>query len=173
MKQRPQTGLYLRSTSISAQHKNGAKKQMKKSQTSERKNTQTSLIFHLFFLCLILSMTSCSVKSDYQFKDSTDALKQYRDFHHRARDFPTSSAYGRNFLIQSLTISRKILPLLLTPICPCPSRKLQIPSVLNFYDWLLDVTFLMWPTSRCTPRLIGLIQNLTIPRRKLQRSSRH
>ena len=42
-----------------------------------------SLIFHLFFLCLILSMTSCSGKSDYQFKDSTDALKQYRDFHHR------------------------------------------------------------------------------------------
>ena len=83
MKQRQQTGLYLRSTSISAQHKNDAKKQMKKSQTSERKNTQTSLIFHLFFLCLILSMTSCSVKSDYQFKDSTDALKQYRDFHHR------------------------------------------------------------------------------------------
>ncbi len=27
-------------------------------------------------------MTSCSGKSDYQFKDSTDALKQYRDFHH-------------------------------------------------------------------------------------------
>ena len=41
-----------------------------------------SLIFHLFFLCLILSMTSCSGKSDYQFKDSADALKQYRDFHH-------------------------------------------------------------------------------------------
>ena len=82
MKQRLKSGLYLRSTSISAQHKNGAKKQMKRSQTSERKNTQMSLIFHLFFLCLILSMTSCSGKSDYQFKDSTDALKQYRDFHH-------------------------------------------------------------------------------------------
>ena len=82
MKQRPQTGLYLRSTSISAQHKNGTKMQMKKSQTSERKNTQMSLIFHLFFLCLIISMTSCSGKSDYQFKDSADALKQYRDFHH-------------------------------------------------------------------------------------------
>ena len=82
MKQRLQTGLYLRSTSISAQHKNGAKKQMKRSQTSERKNTQMSLIFHLFFLCLIISMTSCSGKSDYQFKDSADALKQYRDFHH-------------------------------------------------------------------------------------------
>ena len=41
-----------------------------------------SLIFHLFFLCLILSMTSCAGKSDYHFKDSADALKQYRDFHH-------------------------------------------------------------------------------------------
>lgn len=82
MKERSQTGFAQHSTSISAQHKNGSKKQMKKSQTSERKNTQMSLIFHLFFLCLILSMTSCSGKSDYHFKDSTDALEQYRDFHH-------------------------------------------------------------------------------------------
>ncbi len=49
MKQRLKSGLYLRSISISAQHKNGAKKQMKRSQTSERKNTQMSLTFHLFF----------------------------------------------------------------------------------------------------------------------------
>ena len=70
MKERPQTGFTLHSTSISAQHKNGSKMQMKKSQTSERKNTQMSLIFHLFFLCLILSMTSCAGKSDYHFKDS-------------------------------------------------------------------------------------------------------
>ena len=49
MKQRPQTGFNLCSTTISAQHKNGAKKQMKRNQTSERKNTQMSLIFHLFF----------------------------------------------------------------------------------------------------------------------------
>ena len=49
MKERPQTGFTLHSTSISAQHKNGLKMQMKKSQTSERKNTQMSLIFHLFF----------------------------------------------------------------------------------------------------------------------------
>ena len=41
-----------------------------------------SLIFHLFFICLILSMTSCSGKSDYQFSSSDDALKQYRNFHH-------------------------------------------------------------------------------------------
>ena len=82
MKERPKTGFTLHPTSISAQHKNGSKMQMKKSQTSERKNTQMSLIFHLFFLCLILSMTSCAGKSDYHFKDSADALKQYRDFHH-------------------------------------------------------------------------------------------
>lgn len=82
MKQRPQTGLYLRSTSISAQHKNGAKKQMKKIKQVKEKNTQMSLIFHLFFLCLILSMTSCSGKSDYQFRNSADAMKQYREFHH-------------------------------------------------------------------------------------------
>ena len=41
-----------------------------------------SLIFHLFFLCLILSMTSCTGKSDYHFRDSDDALVQYRDYHH-------------------------------------------------------------------------------------------
>lgn len=82
MKERPQIGFDLHSTSISAQHKNGSKRQMKKSQTSERKNTQMSLIFHLFFLCLILNMYSCSGKSDYHFSNSDDALKQYRDFHH-------------------------------------------------------------------------------------------
>ena len=82
MKEIPQTGFTLHSTLISAQHKNGSKMQMKKSQTSERKNTQMSLIFHLFFLCLILSMTSCAGKSDYHFKNSADALEQYGDFHH-------------------------------------------------------------------------------------------
>ena len=82
MKERPQIGFDLHSTSISAQHKNGSKRQMKKSQTSEKKYTQMSLIFHLFFLCLILNMYSCSGKSDYHFSNSDDALKQYRDFHH-------------------------------------------------------------------------------------------
>ena len=55
---------------------------MKKSQTSERKNTQKSFIFHLFFLCLLLNLSSCSETSDYHFHNSTDALQQYRDFHH-------------------------------------------------------------------------------------------
>ena len=82
MTERLKTGFTPHSTSISAQHKNGSEMQMKRSQTSERKNTQMSLIFHLFFLCLILNMYSCSVKSDYHFSNSDDALKQYRDFHH-------------------------------------------------------------------------------------------
>lgn len=41
-----------------------------------------SFIFHLFFLCLIVSMASCTAKSDYHFDNSDDALKQYRGFHH-------------------------------------------------------------------------------------------
>ena len=92
MKERPKTGFTLHSTSISAQHKNGSKMQMKKSQTSERKNTQMSLIFHLFFLCLILSMASCSVKSDFHFDNPHDALRQYRDFHHSIAAEPKANA---------------------------------------------------------------------------------
>ena len=51
-----------------------------------------SLIFHLFFLCLILSMTSCSEKSDYHFKNPADALEQYRDFHHSIAAVPQTKA---------------------------------------------------------------------------------
>ena len=51
-----------------------------------------SFIFHLFFLCLILSMTACSGKSDYHFMDSDDALKQYRDFHHSIAAAPQANA---------------------------------------------------------------------------------
>lgn len=49
MKHSPHQGFSLHPTLISAQHKNVANKQMKESKTSERKNTQMSLIFHLFF----------------------------------------------------------------------------------------------------------------------------
>ena len=65
---------------------------MKRKQTSERKNTQMSLIFHLFFLCLILSMASCSVKSDFHFNNPHDALRQYRDFHHSIAAEPKANA---------------------------------------------------------------------------------
>ena len=54
MKHSPHQGFPLHSTLISAQHKNVANKQMKESETSERKNTQMSLIFHLFF-CVLFS----------------------------------------------------------------------------------------------------------------------
>ena len=99
MMYRPPKGFNPQSTVTSAQHKNGSKKQMKKSQTSERKNTQMSLIFHLFFLCLILSMSSCSGKSDYHFKDSTEALEQYRDFHHSIAAEPRADAEKLSGLI--------------------------------------------------------------------------
>jgi len=82
MRYKQNRGFCPQSKILSAQHKIAAKMQMKRKQTSERKNTQMSFIFHLFFLCLILSMTSCSVKSDYHFDNPDDALKQYRDFHH-------------------------------------------------------------------------------------------
>lgn len=49
MKYSPHLGNTLHSYRFSAQHQNATIKQMKESQTSERKKTQMSLIFHLFF----------------------------------------------------------------------------------------------------------------------------
>lgn len=43
-------GNTLHSYRFSAQHQNATNKKMKGSQTSERKKTQMSLIFHLFFM---------------------------------------------------------------------------------------------------------------------------
>ena len=57
-------------------------KQVKRSKTSERNYTQRSIIFLLFFLCLILLFTSCQDSSKYDFKTSSDAISAYRDFHH-------------------------------------------------------------------------------------------
>ena len=37
-------------------------------------------------------MSSCSDKSDYHFKNSADALKQYRDFHHSIAAEPQANA---------------------------------------------------------------------------------
>ena len=92
MRYKQNRGFCPQSKILSAQHKIAAKMQMKKKKTSERKNTQMSFIFHLFFLCLILSMTSCSVKSDYHFDNPHDALKQYRDFHHSIAAEPKANA---------------------------------------------------------------------------------
>ena len=99
MRYKQNRGFCPQSKILSAQHK--AKMQMKKKKTSERKNTQMSFIFHLFFLCLILSMTSCSVKSDYHFDNPHDALKQYRDFHHSIAAEPKANAEKlANFICQ-------------------------------------------------------------------------
>ena len=57
-------------------------KQVKRSKTSERNNTHRSIIFLLFFLCLILLFASCRDCSKYDFKTSSDAISAYRDFHH-------------------------------------------------------------------------------------------
>ena len=92
MRYKQNTGFYLQSAVLFAQHKTAAKMQMKRKQTSERKNTQKSFIFHLFFLCLILSMNSCSEKSDYHFDNPNDALRQYRDFHHSIAAEPKANA---------------------------------------------------------------------------------
>ena len=92
MRYKQNRGFCPQSKILSAQHKIAAKMQMKKKKTSERKNTQMSFIFHLFFLCLIISMTSCSVKSDYHFDNPHDALKQYRDFHHSIAAEPKANA---------------------------------------------------------------------------------
>ena len=92
MKYSPHQGNSHQLHLTTAQHKNVANQQMKRSQTSERKKTHTSLIFHLFFLCLILSMSSCSDMSDYHFKNPSDALKQYRDFHHSIATVPQTNA---------------------------------------------------------------------------------
>ena len=52
---------------------------MKRSKTSERNYTQRSIIFLLFFLCLILLFTSCRDSSKYDFKTSSDAISAYRE----------------------------------------------------------------------------------------------
>lgn len=96
-------------------------------------------------------MTSCSVKSDYQFKDSTDALKQYRDFHHRiVEEHQANAERLSDFICQWQELSDTVFNYIKKDpaftahtYLSLSFHKLQIPSVLNFYDWLLDVTFLM------------------------------
>lgn len=58
-----------------------ASKQMKRNQTSERKNGIQTLIFHLFFLCLIMTLSACDKSTSYNFNSSSDALESYKDFH--------------------------------------------------------------------------------------------
>ena len=46
----------------------GSGKQVKESKSSERKNTQMSLIFHLIFLCSVLLFYSCNNHEKYDFE---------------------------------------------------------------------------------------------------------
>ena len=55
-----------------------AKLQMKRMKTSERKQTQSSFIFHLFFLCSFLCFSCSTISNDYDFKSSDEALDCYR-----------------------------------------------------------------------------------------------
>ena len=54
--------------------------QMKESEASERKKTQTSLFFHLLFLCTMLIVASCDSRKQYDFQSSNDALEEYHNF---------------------------------------------------------------------------------------------
>lgn len=51
--------------------------QVKESKSSERKNTQMSLIFHLIFLCSIFLFYSCNNHEKYDFDSSDEALNEY------------------------------------------------------------------------------------------------
>lgn len=74
--------VYERSLQSNNIGENTASKQMKRNQTSERKNGHKTLIFHLFFLCLILVLSACEETASYRFKSSTDALESYKEYHY-------------------------------------------------------------------------------------------
>ena len=63
----------------------GSGKQVKESKSSERKNTQMSLIFHLIFLCSILLFYSCNNHEKYDFESSDEALNEYDNLYKTVR----------------------------------------------------------------------------------------
>lgn len=63
----------------------GSRKQEKESKSSERKNTQMSLIFHLIFLCSILLFYSCNNHEKYDFESSDEALNEYDNLYKTVR----------------------------------------------------------------------------------------
>lgn len=73
---------YERSLQSNNIDENTASKQMKRNQTSERKNGHKTLIFHLFFLCFILMLSACDEKASYRFNSSTDAIESYKKYHY-------------------------------------------------------------------------------------------
>src|SRR5574344_758411 len=66
----------------------GLRSEMKESKASERKNTHTSLIFHLLFLFFLFISSSCSTDNQYDFESSDDALKEYNNFFHSIQEKP-------------------------------------------------------------------------------------
>ena len=70
----------------------GSGKQVKESKSSERKNTQMSLIFHLIFLCSILLFYSCNNHEKYDFESSDEALNEYDNLYKTVRAQGTFNA---------------------------------------------------------------------------------
>lgn len=70
----------------------GSGKQVKESKSSERKNTQMSLIFHLIFLCSILLFYSCNNHEKYDFESSDEALNEYDNLYKTVRSQETCNA---------------------------------------------------------------------------------
>ena len=70
----------------------GSGKQVKESKSSERKNTQMSLIFHLIFLCSILLFYSCNNHEKYDFESSDEALNEYDNLYKTVRAQGTCNA---------------------------------------------------------------------------------
>jgi len=66
--------------------------QVKESKSSERKNTQMSLIFHLIFLCSILLFYSCNIHEKYDFESSDEALNEYDNLYKTVRAQGTCNA---------------------------------------------------------------------------------
>ena len=66
--------------------------QVKESKSSERKNTQMSLIFHLIFLCSVLLFYSCNNHEKYDFESSDEALNEYDNLYKTVRSQETCNA---------------------------------------------------------------------------------
>lgn len=102
----------------------GSGKQVKESKSSERKNTQMSLIFHLIFLCSVLLFYSCNNHEKYDFESSDEALNEYDNLYKTVRSQETCNAEqlahlsicGMNAQTQSTNLFRKTLRLRLMPV---------------------------------------------------------
>lgn len=70
----------------------GLEKQVKESKSSERKNTQMSLIFHLIFFCSVLLFYSCNSHEKYDFESSDEALNKYDNLYKTVRSQETCNA---------------------------------------------------------------------------------